>query len=94
MVESFCRGKLDYCFSYPEDYSQQSIEWVNGEFGRRPHNPAFEAIYVYLQKEEMLDLNFHGSHKAVEPLQGIFTTTILKLDEPMSPPGAARRRTG
>lgn len=81
VVEPFRRGDLDYFFAYPEDFSQQSIEWVNGEFGRRPHNPAFEVIFVYSQKEGTLDLNFRGPKKAVEPLQGIFATTILKLDE-------------
>ena len=50
VVEPFRRGDLDYFFAYPEDYSQQSIEWVDGEFGRRPHNPAFEVIYVYSQQ--------------------------------------------
>lgn len=68
MIETFRRGELDYFFAYPEDYSQQSIEWVNGEFDRRPHNPAFEVIYVYSQKEGSLDLNFRGSYKAIEPL--------------------------
>jgi hypothetical protein len=81
VVEPFRRGELDYFFAYPEDYSQESIEWVNGEFDRRPHNPAFEVIYVYSQKEGTLDLNFRGSYKAVEPLQGMFATAILKLDE-------------
>ena len=32
VVETFRRGELDYFFAYPEDYSQQSIEWVDGEF--------------------------------------------------------------
>lgn len=81
VVEPFRRGELDYFFAYPEDYSQQSIEWVNGEFDRRPHNPAFEVIYVYSQKEGSLDLNFRGSHKAIEPLQGMFAQAILKLKE-------------
>ncbi len=81
VVEPFRRGELDYFFAYPEDYSQHSIEWVNGEFDRRPHNPAFEVIYVYSQKEGSLDLNFRGARKAVEPLQGMFATAILKLDE-------------
>ena len=80
IVEPFRRGELDYFFAYPEDYSQQSIEWVDGEFGRRPHNPAFEVIYVYSQKEGSLDLNFRGSYKAIEPLQGVFAQAILKLD--------------
>lgn len=81
VVEPFRRGKLDYFFAYPEDYSQQSIEWVNGEFDRRPHNPAFEVIYVYSQQDGTLDLNFRGSYKAVEPLQGMFATAILKLEQ-------------
>lgn len=81
IVEPFRRGDLDYFFAYPEDYSQHSIEWVNGEFGRRPHNPAFEIIYVYSQREGSLDINFRGSRKAIEPLQGMFASAILKLDE-------------
>ena len=77
VVEPFRRGELDYFFAYPEDYSQQSIEWVNGEFDRRPHNPAFEVIYVYSQKEGSLDMNFRGSYKAIEPLQEMFAQAIL-----------------
>ena len=60
VVEPFRRGKLDYYFAYPEDYSQHTVEWRNGEFERRPHNPAFEVIYVYSQEEGSLDLNFRG----------------------------------
>lgn len=81
VVEVFRRAELDYFFAYPEDYSQQSIEWVDGNFARRPHNPAFEVVYVYSEKEGSLDLNFRGSSKAIEPLQGMFATAILKLPE-------------
>lgn len=81
VVEPLRRGDLDYFFAYPEDYSQQSIEWVDGEFDRRPHNPAFEVIFVYSQKDGSLDLNFRGSYKAIEPLQSMFATTILKLNQ-------------
>lgn len=81
VVEPFCRGALDYFFAYPEDYSKQSIEWVDGEFSPRPQNPAFEVIYVYSEKEGSLDLNFRGSYKAIEPLQWIFATAILKLEQ-------------
>lgn len=56
MVETFRRGEHDYFFAYPEDYSQQSAEWVEGEFARRLHNPAFEVIYVYSEKDGTLDL--------------------------------------
>ncbi len=81
VVETFRRGELDYFFGYPEDYSQQSMEWVDGEFDRRPHNPAFEVIYVYSEKDGTLDLNFRGAYKTIEPLQFMFATEILKLSE-------------
>jgi hypothetical protein len=81
VVEPFRRGDRDYFFAYPEDYSQQSPEWVNGQFGIRPHNPAFEVIFVYSQSEGSLDLNYRGSYKAIEPLQAMFAETILQLPE-------------
>ena len=81
VVEPFRRGELDYFFAYPEDFSQQSVEWVDGQFGRRPHNPAFQVIYVYSKMDGTLDLNYRGARKAVEPLQVMFATAILKLDE-------------
>jgi hypothetical protein len=80
-VESLRRGELDYFFAYPEDYSQQSPEWVDGQFGIRPHNPAFEVIFVYSQREGSLDLNYRGSFKSIEPLQAMFADAILKLAE-------------
>jgi hypothetical protein len=79
IVEPLRRGDLDYFFAYPEDYSQQAVEWVNGKFARRPHNPAFEVIYVYSQTEGTLDLNVRGARKCVEQLQSMFATAILNL---------------
>lgn len=81
VAEPFRRGERDYFFAYPEDHSQRSIEWVDGEFNPRPHNPAFEVVFVYSQSEGSLDLNFRGSNKAIEALQGMFATTILGLEE-------------
>lgn len=80
-VEAYRRGELDYFFCYPEDHSKRSIEWVNGKFNPRPHNPAFEIVYVYSQKDASLDLNFRGAYKAIEPLQFMFAEAILKLDK-------------
>jgi len=81
VVEPYRRGERDYFFAYPEDHSQRSIEWVDGKFGSRPHNPAFEVVFVYSQQEGSLDLNYRGSYKAIEPLQTMFATAILKLPE-------------
>lgn len=81
VVEPYRRGDRDYFFAYPEDHSQRSVEWVDGAFNTRPHNPAFEVVFVYVKAEGTLDINFKGARKAVEALQGIFAQAILKLDE-------------
>jgi hypothetical protein len=75
------RRDLDYFFCYPEDYSKQSIEWVHDQFASRPHNPAFEIVYIWSEKEGTLDINFRGDYKRVEPLQAMFARAILKLPE-------------
>jgi len=80
VVEPFRRDTRDYFFAYPEDYSQNSPEWDSAGFAIRPHNPAFEVIFVYSQSEGSLDLNYRGSNKAMVPLQGMFSTAILKLN--------------
>jgi len=90
MAELFRRGEMDYLFAYPEDFSQQSVDWVEGELDRRPHNPAFEVVYVYSQKDGSLDLNFRGAIKAIEPSQGMFATAMLKL--PGLPPDPKDKR--
>ena len=90
VVEQVRRGTLDYFFAYPEDYAQQRVEWVDGQFGQRPHHRAFEVIYVYSQADGTLDVNIRGARTAVEPLQGLFAATILK--QPALPPDPADDR--
>ena len=81
VVEACRRGERDYFFAFPEDHAQRSIEWVDGEFNPRPHNPAFEIVFVYAQADGTLDLNFRGGRSAITALQGMFANAILKLDE-------------
>ena len=81
VVEAYRRGDRDYFFAFPEDHAQRSIEWVDGEFNPRPHNPAFEIVFVYHQTDGTLDLNFRGGRNAITALQGMFAQAILKLDE-------------
>ncbi len=81
VVEAYRRGERDYFFAFPEDHAQRSIEWVDGEFNPRPHNPAFEIVFVYAQADGTLDLNFRGGRSAITALQGMFAQAILKLDE-------------
>lgn len=81
VVEAYRRGERDYFFAFPEDHAQRSIEWVDGEFNPRPHNPAFEIVFVYSQADGTLDLNFRGSRNAITALQGMFAQCILRLAE-------------
>ena len=87
LVESFHRGGLDHFHAYPEDYSRQEIEWVDGTLGLRPHRPAFEVVFVYSQREGSLDLSCPGPYRAVRPLQEMFAKAILKLDRLPDGPG-------
>lgn len=81
VVEAYRRGERDYFFAFPEDHADRSIEWVDGEFHPRPHNPAFEIVFVYSQKDGTLDVNYRGIPKTMAALQGMFAQAILKLDE-------------
>ena len=80
LVEPLRRGGLDFYYAWPEDYSQRQIEWSGGKLVPRQHYPAFEVVFVYSRKEGWLDVNFPGPHRALEPLQEMFATAILKLD--------------
>lgn len=79
VVEPLRRGNKDYYFAFPEDHSQNSVEWQSGEFHPATHTPAFEIVFVYCQDDGTLDLNFRGINKTVAALQEIFAQTILKL---------------
>ena len=81
VVEAYRRDDKDYFFAFPEDHAQRSIEWVNGAFDPRPHNPAFEVIFVYTQAAGRLDINFKGDNKTVAALQEMFADAVLGLNE-------------
>ncbi len=81
VVEPYRRGERDYFFAYPEDHSQRAAEWVGGEFAPRPHNPAFEVVFVYSKNDGELDISVKGAKKTLEAMQGLFAQAILKLDE-------------
>jgi hypothetical protein len=79
-VECYQRNDLDYFFTYPEDYAQASIEWVENNFERPPRTPAFEVIYVYSQTDGTLDVFLRGNKKPITDLQKIFAENILNTE--------------
>ncbi|MGQ9589913.1 MAG: hypothetical protein ACUVYA_06425 [Planctomycetota bacterium] len=78
-AEAYLRaGRYYYVFVYPKDYSDTFIGYDdNGQFERRPHNPAFEVIYVYDPEGGALDLYVQGDKKIVRDLQELFGRAIL-----------------
>lgn len=85
LIEQVRRDGKDYYFCYLEDYSRQSPEWDGPVYRPRPHNPAFEVVYIWIEAEGRLDLNFRGDRAIAPKLQELFARTILKL--PALPPG-------
>lgn len=83
-VEHYRRGAKDYFFAFPEDHAMRAIEWINGAFDSRPHNPAFEIVYVYTKGDGTLDLFCRGATKAAVRLQEMFAKAIL--NQPALPP--------
>jgi hypothetical protein len=81
LIEQVRRGELDYYFCYLEDYSRQSAEWDGPNFRPRPHNPAFEIVYIWSETEGRLELNYRGDHQTAQPLQNMFAKAILKLPQ-------------
>ena len=90
LVELLRRDQRDYFFAFPEDFANESIEWVGRDFARRPHNPAFEVVFVWSASEGTLDVNYRGARNAMEPLQAVFARNVLKLDK-LSPAGKDER---
>lgn len=80
VVEVFRRDDRDYFFAYPEDFADQSLEYVKTQLKPRAHNPAFEVVFVWLQKEGSLEVNTKGGPKVLAAMQEIFARHILKLN--------------
>jgi hypothetical protein len=80
-VELLRRDQRDYFFVFPEDFANESIEWVGKDLGRRSRNPAFEVVFVWSASDGSLDFNYRGTPKAKDALQAIFARNVLKLDK-------------
>jgi hypothetical protein len=79
-----CNG-LHFFFAYPEDYTQSHLHYVNGEFRRGTHNPAFQVILMYDGNRGALDIYHEGSKETVTKLQEIFAQVAMRLDR-LEPP--------
>lgn len=78
-VETYFRGRRrNYFFAYPQDYVDTFIGYDDaGELRRRPHNPAFEIVFIYDADEGTLELYTPGNRQVKQDLQKLFARTIL-----------------
>jgi hypothetical protein len=76
-------GRL-YWFAYPEDYGQAPLGYdEDHRLLPRPHQPAFDLIFVYCQQEGSLDISVKGDKQTLHDLQRIFGEVILKVRLPV-----------
>ena len=72
------RGDLEYYFAYPQSHRKTAIEYErDGELTKRPHNPAFEIIFVHDDANRTLSIWHDGSMDRVRELQVAFANSVL-----------------
>lgn len=77
-IDHYRRGKLDYFYAFPEDFSKSEVEWVRDTLLDLPHTMAFEIIFVYCQEKASLSIYAKNNSKNIPKLQQLFSQYILK----------------
>lgn len=86
-AESYRRSRKEYYFVYPQDHRSQSNEYDDeGEWTRRPYNPAFEIIFVHDDDDQSLTIWHDGSMDRVKDLQVAFAEAVLGQEIPRNSP--------
>ncbi len=70
-------GRREYFFGYPEDHKHTPLVFEDGELVARPHNPAFEVIFVHDDQEQTLSIWHEGDKERVKDLQVAFAQAVL-----------------
>lgn len=82
-VQPYRRRDLEYFFAYPQDHRQTSLEYdKTGKWKKRPHNPAFEIIFVHDDREQTLKIWHKGGGERIKDLQVAFAHAVLGADIP------------
>lgn len=77
-VHQIRRGDLEYFFAYPQNHRKTAIEYEHdGELTKRPHNPAFEIIFLHDDANRTLSIWHDGSMDRVRELQVAFSASVL-----------------
>ncbi len=58
------------------------MEYRKGEITKRPHNPAFEIIFVHDDEQQTLSIWHDGSMDRVKDLQVAFSKAVLSATIP------------
>lgn len=71
-------GKREYFFAYPEDHKHTPLVFDEDELVARPHNPAFEVIFIHDDEEQTLSIWHEGDRERVKDLQVAFAAAVLR----------------
>ena len=80
------KGDREYYFAYPQDHNQTAIEYDKGEMTKRPHNPAFEVIFIHDDTQRTLSIWHEGVMDRIKDLQAAFATAVLGTTIPRESP--------
>lgn len=70
-------GRRVFYFAYPEDHKHTPLVFDEGELVARPHNPAFEVIFVHDDESRTLSIWHEGDKERVKDLQVVFAQAVL-----------------
>ncbi len=83
-AENYLRNRrFHYYFVYLQDFGEIYTGYdTKGEFERKMHQPAFEVVFRYDDKDGVLETFAKGTKDFVESVQEMFCKTILQCDLP------------
>ena len=83
VVHPYRRGggsTREYYFAYPQDHKQTAIEYDKGEMTKRPHNPAFEIVFIHDDEAQTLAIWHAGTMDRVKDLQVAFASAVIDVE--------------
>jgi hypothetical protein len=78
VVYPYRRRNKEYYFTYPQDHRSTSNEYDDeGQWTKRPYNPAFEVIFIHDDAEQSLMIWHQAPVDRIKDLQVAFAEAVL-----------------
>ncbi|MCB1504855.1 MAG: hypothetical protein KDJ47_07750 [Hyphomicrobiaceae bacterium] len=89
VVHAYRRGadaRREYFFAYPEDHKHTPLVFEEEGLVAKPHNPAFEVIFIHDDDAQTLTIWHEGNKKRIQELQTAFAQAVLGRKIPRNSP--------